>query len=321
MTATDVRERWLWLAGGTAAAYTVMTVALGEFTQKGWSPQGIFWISWLMCNVTILGSLVVLAPTTAKKRLLSLFWLIPIALFGLVPGLLYSFFSPFRFFSWSYYYYDYSYFGGHNSSYFDYHYYSAVGLLPFVLLSGGWLTLRHRSKLAHVALPIGVVVYALVAFVGAVVFSRLEGALPFVSPSFRIGIASAAIVVLSFAATLWIGAGFARVGERRRLRRAHGMVPAVPAVHHAGPAGPAQPGVYYADPYAAQRTNGLSVAALICGLLGVSVVAVVLGHIARSQIRRDGGQGYGMALAGLILGYVWIGLGVIIWIVVAIFAS
>jgi hypothetical protein len=39
-----------------------------------------------------------------------------------------------------------------------------------------------------------------------------------------------------------------------------------------------------------------------------SIAAIITGHIARSQIKRSGEQGAGMALAGLILGYVGLAL-------------
>ncbi|KAA0232646.1 MAG: DUF4190 domain-containing protein [Actinobacteria bacterium] len=80
-----------------------------------------------------------------------------------------------------------------------------------------------------------------------------------------------------------------------------------------------QPGAYY-QPYgyaAVPKTNGLAVASLVCGILffcGITAIAaVVMGHIARSQIRDSGGYqtGDGMALAGLILGYVGIALAVV----------
>jgi hypothetical protein len=38
------------------------------------------------------------------------------------------------------------------------------------------------------------------------------------------------------------------------------------------------------------------------------IVAVITGHVARSQIKRTGEAGAGLALAGLIIGYVSIGL-------------
>ena len=65
---------------------------------------------------------------------------------------------------------------------------------------------------------------------------------------------------------------------------------------------------YY--PYPVQRpTNGLAVAALVCGIaqfaVGVTFIpAIICGHMARRQIRLTGEGGDGMALAGLILGYI-----------------
>jgi hypothetical protein len=66
---------------------------------------------------------------------------------------------------------------------------------------------------------------------------------------------------------------------------------------------------------AAAKYNGLAVAALVCGICGFvyfipAVLGVIFGFVARAQIRRAGGaqRGSGMALAGIILGFVWIGL-------------
>jgi type II secretory pathway pseudopilin PulG len=59
-----------------------------------------------------------------------------------------------------------------------------------------------------------------------------------------------------------------------------------------------------------QQTSGLAIASLVCSLvpffLVTPIVAVVLGHIALSQIKRSAGRlkGSGLAIAGLILGYV-----------------
>jgi hypothetical protein len=65
----------------------------------------------------------------------------------------------------------------------------------------------------------------------------------------------------------------------------------------------------------AARTNPQAIAALACGIIQLAVlpaglVAIFLGHRALRQIRRTGEDGYGMAKAGLILGY--IGLAVLI---------
>jgi hypothetical protein len=68
----------------------------------------------------------------------------------------------------------------------------------------------------------------------------------------------------------------------------------------------------YYPPYpvyvAAPPTNGLAIAALVLGIVWVywvgSILAVIFGHIALSQIRRTGQGGRGMAVAGLVLGYI-----------------
>ena len=66
------------------------------------------------------------------------------------------------------------------------------------------------------------------------------------------------------------------------------------------------------------RTNGLAIASLACGLAQfafgplATIPAIVLGHMARSQIRRTGEQGAGLALAGLVLGWGAVILGIVI---------
>jgi len=54
------------------------------------------------------------------------------------------------------------------------------------------------------------------------------------------------------------------------------------------------------------RTSGLAIASLVCSLTGVSLLAVIFGHIALGKIRRSNGavDGKGLALAGTIVGYV-----------------
>ena len=70
-------------------------------------------------------------------------------------------------------------------------------------------------------------------------------------------------------------------------------------------------------------TNGLAVASLACGIaqfmLGPlpTIPAIVFGHVARHQIKRTGEDGAGLALAGLILGWAAIVLGVLIVVGVA----
>ncbi|MEI8081576.1 MAG: DUF4190 domain-containing protein [Actinomycetes bacterium] len=63
--------------------------------------------------------------------------------------------------------------------------------------------------------------------------------------------------------------------------------------------------------------NGLAIAALICSLIGLccggvlSVVGIILGFVAKSQIRRTGQGGGGMATAAIVIGFVV----VILWVI------
>lgn len=59
-------------------------------------------------------------------------------------------------------------------------------------------------------------------------------------------------------------------------------------------------------------TNGFAVAALVFGILGGSVLSITFGFVALSQVRRSGGlqRGRGMAIAGIVLGFVWLGLSI-----------
>lgn len=66
--------------------------------------------------------------------------------------------------------------------------------------------------------------------------------------------------------------------------------------------------------YPAQGTNGLAIASLCCSVVGCiygipAILAIVFGFVARSQIKQTGQQGAGLALAGIIVGFVWIALG------------
>jgi Domain of unknown function (DUF4190)/Domain of unknown function (DUF1707) len=87
-----------------------------------------------------------------------------------------------------------------------------------------------------------------------------------------------------------------------------------------GPGGPGAPGLpvpyppgYY-PPVLAARTNGFAIGALVCGIVPFfgGIPAVILGHVARGQIKRTGERGDGVAIAGLILGYLWVSLWVLI---------
>src|SRR5437763_1255017 len=75
------------------------------------------------------------------------------------------------------------------------------------------------------------------------------------------------------------------------------------------------------------RTHGLAIASLVLGIAQIflciigGILALVFGYISRRQIDESGGTqgGRGMAIAGIILGWIGIGLG-IAYIVVIIIA-
>jgi uncharacterized protein DUF4190 len=84
--------------------------------------------------------------------------------------------------------------------------------------------------------------------------------------------------------------------------------------------------VGYEAPPLHRRTNGAAIASLVLGILGVigplpvigPILALVFGYSARSDIDRGGGaeEGRGLAVAGIVLG--WVGIGLTILFVLAI---
>jgi hypothetical protein len=72
-------------------------------------------------------------------------------------------------------------------------------------------------------------------------------------------------------------------------------------------------------------TNALAITSLVCGICQIpfwfitGIPAIVCGHIARSQIRRTGEDGDGLALAGLILGYLGV-LGPLLIVLIVVIA-
>lgn len=93
---------------------------------------------------------------------------------------------------------------------------------------------------------------------------------------------------------------------------------------------PVQP--YYAGPMA-QGTSGYAIASLVCSLLGYvgvfgigPLLGVIFGHLALREIKNSNGmlQGRGMAQAGLILGYIALGivvLAIAFFLIVAIIGA
>ena len=77
-----------------------------------------------------------------------------------------------------------------------------------------------------------------------------------------------------------------------------------------------------------KRTSTLAIISLVSGLLGWtlvpflgSVAAIITGHMARAEIRReaDTTEGDGLAIAGLVLGWAMVALSVLAVIMIFLF--
>lgn len=93
----------------------------------------------------------------------------------------------------------------------------------------------------------------------------------------------------------------------------------------AAPGVPAPGGIppaasYTHPPETSGKAIGSLVSGILCFFLPASILAVVLGHLSMSEIRRSNGRlrGSGLALAGLILGYMGIAVIPLVLIIAAI---
>lgn len=104
----------------------------------------------------------------------------------------------------------------------------------------------------------------------------------------------------------------------------YGTPPPVGQPPYTAHGGPIPPYGYYAPVYGqalpAPETSGFAIASLVCSLASWFIVpffgaiaGVILGHIARHEIRHSYGQkrGGGLAIAGLVIGYVQIVLALL----------
>ena len=69
-------------------------------------------------------------------------------------------------------------------------------------------------------------------------------------------------------------------------------------------------------------TNGLAIAAMVCGICGFlclipAVVGVILGTVSLPQIKRSGQGGRGMAITGIVMGSLWV-VGFVLLIVFSV---
>ena len=87
------------------------------------------------------------------------------------------------------------------------------------------------------------------------------------------------------------------------------------------------PAPYGYGPYGPPRvgTNGLPVASLVLGIVWIywigSILALIFGYVARQQIRERNEAGDGLAIAGIVLGWVGVGVLAIFLIILAVAAA
>lgn len=70
-----------------------------------------------------------------------------------------------------------------------------------------------------------------------------------------------------------------------------------------------------------EKTNVLSVVSFVLALVGFNVIAIVLGFVGLSQVKKNGERGRGFALAAVIIGFAYIAIGIIVVIAVAVAAA
>ncbi len=108
---------------------------------------------------------------------------------------------------------------------------------------------------------------------------------------------------------------------RTMAAKSYGELAAIVADLPAGPLVQPAPGYY--PPVPVTPTNGLAVGSLACSLIGLVVPlmlipGLVMGHVARDQIRATKERGDGFAVAGLVFGY----LGIACWVLlIAVIAA
>ncbi|MFI7124291.1 DUF4190 domain-containing protein [Nonomuraea sp. NPDC050153] len=78
---------------------------------------------------------------------------------------------------------------------------------------------------------------------------------------------------------------------------------------------------YGMPPQQPRSTNGMAVASLVLGIIGLifcgltSIPGVILGHIALNRIKKTGEEGSGMAVGGLVTSYITVVIWVLCWII------
>jgi Domain of unknown function (DUF4190) len=193
-----------------------------------------------------------------------------------------------------------------------------VSLPPLAYAAGvcGWLTLRGRPSRSYamIAILLLLIPFAFVVqsipWTAVLLVSRwiLYAGLPLI-----------AVILAGLISSGETAAGKSRSLEDARAQsgieaqaRAIQNWQAAYALANPGQPIPAPPLALGDSTYsAANRTNTMAILALVLGFF-VSIFGIIFGHVALSQIRRTGEGGRALAIAGLVLGYVGVGLAVVL---------
>jgi hypothetical protein len=78
--------------------------------------------------------------------------------------------------------------------------------------------------------------------------------------------------------------------------------------------------------YPPQKTNGMAVASLVLSISALfcgfpAILGIICGHIALGQINRRGGHGRGLAIAGLVIGYVFVVLFLVFVVILVLLSA
>jgi hypothetical protein len=68
------------------------------------------------------------------------------------------------------------------------------------------------------------------------------------------------------------------------------------------------------QPAPAEKWNVLSIVGFVLAIIQINVVAIILGFIGLSQIKKTGERGRGLALAAIIIGFA----SIVFWIIISI---
>jgi type III secretory pathway component EscU len=66
-------------------------------------------------------------------------------------------------------------------------------------------------------------------------------------------------------------------------------------------------------------TNAFAIVSFVTGLLGIVVLGLVFGFLALDQIKQRNQEGHGLAMAGIIISFVYLGFGLLALVFVMVF--